>query len=97
MKELGGKGEKLNDDIGELVKKGLAVEVQQALDVVRVIGNNAVHPGTIDLKDDKQTAIMLLNPVNMIVEPRIAGPEKLKSLFAGLPPGVLQQIAKRNT
>jgi len=94
--ELGEKGNNLNDDIGELVKKGLEAEVQQALDVVRVIGNNAVHPGTIDLKDDKETAVTLLTLVNMIVERRIAGPKKLMTLFAGLPPGALQQIGKRD-
>ena len=94
--ELGEKGENLNDDIGELVKKGLEVEVQQALDVVRVVGNNAVHPGTIDLKDDKDTALTLLCLVNMIVERCIAGPKKLLSLFARLPPGALQQIEKRD-
>ena len=94
--ELGEKGENLNDDIGALVKKGLEVEVKQALDVVRVVGNNAVHPGTIDLKDDKETALTLLSLVNMIVERRIAGPKKLLGLFAGLPPGALQQIERRD-
>ena len=96
MTELGEKGENLNEDIGELVKKGLEVELQQALDVVRVVGNNAVHPGTIDLKDDKDTALTLLGLVNLIVERRIAGPKKLLNLFAGLPPGALQQIEKRD-
>jgi hypothetical protein len=94
VKELGEKGDNLNTDIAELVKKGLEGEVQQALDVVRVIGNNAVHPGTIDLKDDKETALTLLGLVNMIVERRIAGPKKLMTLFAGLPPSALQQIEK---
>jgi Domain of unknown function (DUF4145) len=96
VKELGEKGDNLNADIAELVKKGLEVEVQQALDVVRVIGNNAVHPGTVDLKDDKATALTLLGLVNMIVERSIAGPKKLMTLFAGLPPGALQQIEKRD-
>lgn len=48
---LGQAGKDLNADIGALVKKGLLPEVQQMLDAVRVIGNNAVHPGEIDLKD----------------------------------------------
>jgi hypothetical protein len=94
--ELGEKGSNLNDDIGNLVKKGLEIEVQQALDVVRVVGNNAVHPGTIDLKDDKETALTLLALINMIVERRIAGPKKLLGLFAGLPPNALQQIETRD-
>jgi hypothetical protein len=94
--ELGESGDNLNNDIAQLVKKGLEIEVQQALDVVRVIGNNAVHPGTIDLKDDKETALTLLSLVNMIVERRIAGPKKLMTLFAGLPPGALKQIEDRD-
>jgi Domain of unknown function (DUF4145) len=96
VKELGESGDNLNRDIAELVKKGLEVEVQQALDVVRVIGNNAVHPGAIDVKDDKQTALTLLDLVNMIVERRIAGPKKLRTLFAGLPPSALKQIEERD-
>jgi uncharacterized protein DUF4145 len=83
MKELGESGKDINTDVGALVKKGLEVEVQQALDVVRVIGNHAVHPGTIDLKDDKETALTLLGLVNMIVERRIAGPKKLRVSLRG--------------
>jgi hypothetical protein len=58
MVSLGEKGEHLNADIGNLVKKGLPITVQQALDCVRVIGNNAVHPGELDLKDDRETALL---------------------------------------
>lgn len=39
---LGEKGKDINDDIGNLVKKGLPTGVKEALDIVRVIGNGAV-------------------------------------------------------
>jgi hypothetical protein len=96
MPLLGENGENVNDDIASLVKKGLEVEIQQAMDVVRVIGNNAVHPGQIDLKDDKATAIKLFDLVNIIVERRISTPKRIAALFSQLPASTLSAIEKRD-
>ncbi len=96
MVELGEKGDNINDDIGSLVQKGLEVEIQQALDVVRVVGNNAVHPGKIDLKDDTGIALALLQLINLVVERRIATRKRIGEMFANLPPGALEQIKKRD-
>ena len=67
-KELGQSGKNINQDIAALVQKGLDPRVRQALDVVRVIGNSAVHPGQIDLKDDRAVAKHLFGLVNLIWE-----------------------------
>jgi len=58
---LGQTGQNINEDIKQLVKDGLPPGVQKALDGVRVIGNEAVHPGELDLRDDQDTAIKLFN------------------------------------
>jgi hypothetical protein len=96
MNDLGEKGENINADIASLVSKGLETEIQMALDIVRVIGNNAVHPGELNLQDDRPTATALLNLVNIIVDRRIAAKKRIEEMFAGLPPRSLEAIAKRD-
>jgi hypothetical protein len=96
MPDLRATGGDLNQNIASLVKQGLEVDIQRALDVLRVIGNHAVHPGQIDLKDDRATAIKLFDLLNLIVERRIATPKKIDALFEGLPPSALEQIEKRD-
>jgi hypothetical protein len=96
MVSLGEKGENLNTDIGNLVKKGLPVTIQEALDCVRVIGNNAVHPGELDLKDDRETAISLFDLVNMIVAVMITQPKEVKRVYEKIPKGAKDAIVKRD-
>jgi Domain of unknown function (DUF4145) len=93
---LGLPGNNLNEDIGKLVQAGLPIEIQQSLDVVRVVGNNQVHPGVLDVRDDPETAASLFELVNVIVEDRIARPKKIKALYQKLPEGARKQIEKRD-
>lgn len=95
-KHLGQPGKNINDDIGALVKSGLPVTIQQALDIVRVVGNNAVHPGELSAADVATVSETLFALVNMIVEDQIAKPKQLNALFASLPQGALTGIAKRD-
>ena len=94
--ELGGKGKNLDTDITELVAKGLNPLVQQSLDVVRVVGNNAVHPGEIYIDDQKSTAIELFSLVNIICEQMISQPKKVEALFERLPKEKKDYIKQRN-
>lgn len=96
MVHLGEKGNNLNEDIGNLVGKGLPEKVQKALDTVRVVGNNAVHPGQLNVKDDRQTAITLFDLINIVVETMIVQPKKVNELYGRLPPTAVEQINKRD-
>jgi len=96
VKELGESGKDLNTDIGNLVKKGLSERIQQALDVVRVVGNNAVHPGLINVDDNPDIALNLFKLVNLIVEHMITQPKEVGELFESLPDGAKGQIAERD-
>ncbi len=96
MISLGEKGKNINDDIGSLVQKGLPTEVQQALDYCRVIGNNGVHPGEIELSDNPEIAYSLFEMINFIVEDRIARPKKIAELYGKLPLGAIKAVEKRD-
>jgi hypothetical protein len=95
---LGEKGANINDDIKSLVKKGLPETMQQALDSVRVIGNNAVHPGSIDLDDDIEIAYALFGFVNIICEMLISQPKKVKEYYEKyIPENIRNGIEKRDS
>ncbi|MCX6601464.1 MAG: DUF4145 domain-containing protein [bacterium] len=94
--QLGENESDVNTAIGNLVKKNLPVEIQQALDIVRVIGNNAVHPGQIDLKDNTETAMRLFELTNIIADNRITQPQKIAELYKSLPETSRDQIEKRD-
>ena len=66
------------------------------MDAVRVIGNNAVHPGEIDLKDDRETATALFELLNMIVEVMITQPKKVDQIYDKIPQGAKEAIEKRD-
>jgi hypothetical protein len=95
-KHLGGGGTNINADIGALVENGLDIRIQQALDIVRVVGNNAVHPGQIDLQDDRATAQQLFSLVNLIADKMISEPKHVADMYASLPESARQAIEKRD-
>jgi hypothetical protein len=95
-KELGETGKQIDKDIASLVSKGLNPLVQQALDIVRVVGNEAVHPGEIDFKDNKEIAIKLFGLVNLICDQMITHPKQVKELYVDLPKDKLEGIEQRN-
>jgi hypothetical protein len=86
----------IDGKIGALVRRGLDPQVQQAMDVLRVVGNEAVHPGQIDLEADDVSVPALFNLVNIIVEQVLTRPKHIGGLFAKLPQTKLDAIQKRD-
>jgi hypothetical protein len=65
--------------------------------VVRVIGNNAVHPGQIDLQDDPAIANALFGLVNLIAQQMITDRKEAEALYNDLLPAAQREaIEKRD-
>ena len=94
MRHLGETGS-INENIGNLVKKGLNPQVQQSLDIVRVTGNNAVHAGMIDFEDTTDVQ-PLFGLINIIADALITQPKQIRALYDGLPEGPKAGIKKRD-
>lgn len=85
---MGGKGKDMQKDIDYLIKeKELPKNMVKAMDAVRIVGNEAIHPGEMDLQDDAQTVGVLFGLVNRIAEKLITEPRKDEEFYASLPDG----------
>ena len=94
---FGEPGENLNDDIKNLVKKGLDSRIQKALDIIRVTGNHSVHPGEMNTKDKPEITSKLFEVVNMIVHEMITKKKELESLYESLPEKDRTNIQNRDS
>jgi len=95
MPHVGKAGKNLNDEIAELVREGLRPNVQKALDAVRIIGNDAVHPGAIDT-DDRETVLAMFALLNQIVYDLVTRPRELDEVWQKLPEGKRNSVGKRD-
>ncbi len=96
VSDLKGVGKNLDERIQDLhVRLGLRTEMLDALHTVRVIGNEAVHPGVMDLKDDHDTALLLFEILNSITEELIARPKRASELYMKIPPNKRAELERR--
>ena len=63
---------------------------------MRVVGNEPVHPGEFDLKDDQKTAIVLFKLLNLIVREMIVQPNEIDEVYNSLPDTKLEGIVNRD-
>lgn len=96
-KELGKEGKNINEDIKSLVQDGLSPMIQKSLDIIRVTGNEAVHPGVIDFTDEENDiALSLFNIMNLIVEKMMVEPKEIQDIYSQLPEEKRKAIEKRD-
>lgn len=96
LKEVGGKGKNINDDIANIIKSGADQQVQKALDILRIFGNNGVHPGEIDLSEDNTKVVKMFALLNFIADKMITQQKEIDSLFDELSESIKQQISNRD-
>lgn len=94
--QLGEKGKNINDDIGALVKRGLNPSIQKSLDALRITGNNAVHPGEIDLSEEPARVIKLFSLINFIAQKMITEPNEIDDFYDDLPETAKEQVDRRD-
>jgi hypothetical protein len=64
-------GKNLDENISSLVRKGLEVEIQQAMDVLQVVRKSPLRPNDGDLKEDSETATKFVKLLKGILERRM--------------------------
>lgn len=88
----------LNQRIGYLVEEGrINTRIQRALDSVRVIGNESVHPGVMDMDDNRHSALSLFKLVNAIVEETIGREQMIDDIYESLPDNKRDGIENRDS
>lgn len=95
---LGADKATINNMIQQLVDERKAISrVQKAMDSLRVIGNDAVHPGVIDLegRDDKAVSLALFKIINFIVAETLGSDDMIEDLYSLLPERVKEGIENR--
>jgi hypothetical protein len=98
LEHLDADGRSLHQQIGDLVEEGrISPRVQRALDSVRVVGNESVHPGVMDMDDDRETAIALFKLVNTIVDETLRRDRVIEDMYDSLPENKRKGIEDRDS
>ena len=95
-KLLGEPGENINADIKALVSKGLTPHAQRAFDTVRIVGNNAVHPGRLSDDDMESTVPVLFQIVTFVVDDLITKPRLIDAAYASTPQSARDAADRRD-
>ncbi|WP_323115923.1 DUF4145 domain-containing protein [Klebsiella variicola] len=94
---LGGEGKNINADLAKLAEdEVVSKKLIKSADIIRIVGNNAVHPGTISDDDFDDVSFKLFALINMIVQQGITEPKEVDNMFGSLPEGPRQAAENRD-
>lgn len=71
----------LYKNIDGLAKLGISSRLKKAFEIVRITGNNAIHPGRLDINDNLDIAYALFDLLNIITQETITHPKELDEMF----------------
>lgn len=89
-------GKNLNQTIEDLSRRGFDKKIIHAMDVVRVIGNNAAHKLEIQLNDNAKVTTSLFCIVNYISNFIYTREKIIDDIYKSLPPDKKSAIEKRS-
>lgn len=89
--------ENLNIMIGILVKEGISDIIQKACDILRITGNETVHAGTIDIRDNPKSVILLFELVNMVADDFYMKYKRIPEMYSTLPADKVKGIENRDS
>jgi hypothetical protein len=64
-------GKSLNDYMSSLVRKGLEVEIRQAVEVLQVLRNETGQPTSLETQEDKEMALRFFDSLKAVLERRM--------------------------
>ncbi|MEE0845229.1 MAG: DUF4145 domain-containing protein [Eggerthellaceae bacterium] len=76
---------KIYDDLKILKERSFNSRLIQACDIIRVNGNEAVHPGTINLEEKRDDALYLFTLLNMICDQFFSQPRRMDEMYEQIP------------
>ena len=87
---------KLNNMIGLLVQEGAPEYIQKTCDILRVTGNETVHAGIIDIRDNPKSVNILFELVNIVADYFHMKHKEIPKLYEELPDKKLKEIEIRD-
>ena len=63
---------------------------------MRITGNNAVHPGEINIEEEPDRVIKLFGLLNFISEKMLTEPKEISAFYERLPEGARTAVNKRD-